>query len=73
MSWLVTAGRELVGLFVDDGSLALLSLLWLAVCGLVLPPLGVPAGWRAAALFLGLAAILAESALRAARGKRTRY
>lgn len=69
MSWIGASVRELVGLFIDDGSLALLAVLWLAVCGLVLPHLGLSDGWRAAALFAGLAAILAENALRAARGR----
>jgi len=70
MSWIANAGREFVALFIDDGSLALLSLLWLAVCGFLLPHLGVSDGWLGGALFIGLVAILAESALRAARRKR---
>jgi hypothetical protein len=70
VSWLGAIWRELIGLFIDDGSLAVLALLWLAVCGLVLPRLGIPDGWLAGLLFLGLAAILAESALRGARNKR---
>jgi len=70
MSWLAGAGRELVGLFIDDGSLVVLSVLWLAICGLVLPHLGIENSWRGGALFIGLAAILAENALRAARAKR---
>jgi hypothetical protein len=69
MSAIGTILRELVALFVDDGSLAVLSLLWLAVCGFALPLLGVADDWRAAVLFIGLAAILAENALRAARGR----
>jgi hypothetical protein len=70
MSWIAAACREMIGLFIDDGSLAVLVLLWVAVCGLVLPLLGIPDGWRAALLFVGLAAVLAESALRGARDKR---
>jgi hypothetical protein len=67
MSWIVASLRELIGLFVDDGSLAVTALAWLAVCGLVLPSLGVAGAWLGVALFAGLAAILAENALRTAR------
>jgi hypothetical protein len=57
---------ELVGLFVDDGSLAAVVLVWIAICGLVLPS-GHPHGLI---LFLGLALILAENVLRGARKHR---
>lgn len=70
MDWIVASLRELIGLFVDDGSLAVTALVWLAVCGLVLPRLGVSGVWLGAALFGGLAIILGENALRAARRKR---
>jgi hypothetical protein len=70
MAWITACLRELVALFVDDGSLAVTALLWLAACGLVLPLLGVDGAWRGAALFAGLAGVLAENALRAARRKR---
>jgi hypothetical protein len=70
MAWITASLRELVGLFVDDGSLAVTALLWLAICGLGLPLLGVDGPWRGAALFAGLAVILAENALRAARRNR---
>jgi hypothetical protein len=69
MRWIVSGLRELIGLFVDDGSLALGALIWVAVCGVVLPRLGISGEWRGAALFVGLAAILAENALRAAQGQ----
>ena len=52
MGWITVALRGLAGLFVDDGSLALLALLWLAACGLALrwlglrPGLGGPAALR---------------------------
>ena len=39
MSVLRTILNELAGLFVDDGSLAVLVLAWLAVCWLLLPRL----------------------------------
>jgi hypothetical protein len=70
MAWIVASLREVIGLFVDDGSLAVTALIWLALCGLVLPALGVAGAWLGVALFAGLAIILAENALRAARRKR---
>ena len=61
---------ELIGLFIDDGSLALFSLILVAaVAGLVkfarLPPL-----WGGVLLLIGCIAILMESILRAARKQR---
>lgn len=58
--------RELVALFVDDGSLAASALVWVAVCGLVAPRLEVPSLWLGVALGVGLAVILVENALRGA-------
>ena len=57
---------ELAGLFVDDGSLTVLVLAWLAVCWLLLPNLGLQSPLLAVLLFVGLAAILAESVIRRA-------
>ena len=59
--------REMFGLFVDDGSLAIAVLVWLALLWLLLPQLPVPAVWHGVILFAGLLAILLESALRRAR------
>lgn len=59
--------REMFGLFVDDGSLAIAVLGWLALLRLLLPQLPVPALWHGVILFTGLLAILLESALRRAR------
>lgn len=65
------AGRELVGLFVDDGSLALALIVWVAAAGLLLPYLPAGAQWAAPILFLaGCLAILAENVGRAARRSR---
>jgi hypothetical protein len=61
--------RELVGLFIDDGSLAVSAVLWVAACALG-ARLGLPSGWLGAALAAGLAAILVENALRGATRKR---
>jgi Na+-driven multidrug efflux pump len=70
MGWISASLRELVALFVDDGSLAVTALVWLVICGLVLPPLGIAGAWLGLALFAGLAIILAENALRTARRRR---
>src|SRR5438045_730663 len=63
MGWITAALRELAGLFVDDGSLALLALLWLAACGLALRWLGLGRLGRVvpviAAVLVALGVILA--------------
>lgn len=58
---------ELFGLFVDDGRFAVFILAWLALCGLLLPRLGLPAAVPPLALAAGLCAILIESVWRRAR------
>lgn len=70
MRWLRTAWSEFVGLFVDDGSFAVAILAWLAVSWLALPRLPLPPAWPPVILFVGLAAILAESAVRRSRPSR---
>jgi len=67
VTWLSTILSEFIGLFVDDGSFAVAILAWLAFCWLVLPRLGLAPAWQPAILFVGLALILVESALRRAR------
>ena len=67
MSWITTILRELLGLFVDDGALALAILVWTALAWLVLPRLGLPPEWGAPLLFVGLGLILVESTTRRAR------
>jgi len=62
---LKTILRELVGLFIDDSSLAAGAVVWAAVCGWGLPVLGVGGEARAALLVLGLAALLLENVVRA--------
>ena len=69
MRWISGAARELFGLFVDDGSLALAVLAWVAIAVLVFPALPIPGDWLAVALFAGLALILVENLLRTARRK----
>ena len=67
MSWLKTIFREILGLFVDDGSFAIAILVWLALLCWLLPHLPMGGLWQAVILFAGLIAILIESVLRRAR------
>jgi len=67
MTWLKTIWSELIGLFVDDGSLAVAVVTWLIAAWLLLPRLPLPPALPPAILFAGLALILVESALRRAR------
>jgi hypothetical protein len=70
MKMIRTIVRELVGLFIDDGRLALSIVVWLAIVWLVLPAIGASAVVRGLALFLGLGSILVENAVRGARSGR---
>jgi hypothetical protein len=65
MRALASLFKEIAGLFVDDGSLALAVLVWLALVALL--DRLAPAGWDGAVLFLGLAALFGENTRRAAR------
>lgn len=67
MLWLKAIFNEIVGLFVEDGSFAIAILAWLALLWVVLPHLPIVGAWRAMILFVGLIAILIDSALRQAR------
>jgi len=67
MNWLKTALRQTIELFVDDGRFALAIVVWLAFVGAAAPRLAMPAYWSCVVLFVGLAVILSESALRRAR------
>jgi len=69
MKWVLAAARELVALFVDDGSLVIAVLAWVAVAVLAFPALPIDGGWLAFALFAGLALILVENLLRTVRQK----
>jgi hypothetical protein len=66
VSVLRSIADELVSLFVDDGSLVVLVLIWLTVCWLLLPKLSLPSSLLHVLLFVGLVAILAESSIRRA-------
>ncbi|HKX07219.1 MAG TPA: hypothetical protein VJN67_03465 [Stellaceae bacterium] len=65
MGAIKTILRELVGLFIDDGSLAAGAVMWAAICGWGLPLLGVSARAEAALLVLGLGLLLLENSRRA--------
>lgn len=67
MSWLKTICSELLGLFVDDVGFALAIIVWVLVTGLGLPRLGLHGDLPALILFVGLLAILLESAIRRSR------
>jgi hypothetical protein len=70
MGWIKSIGREILGLFVDDGSFALAIVVWLTAVVVVLPAV-VPTGpWSGLILFAGLALVLVESVLRYARDRR---
>jgi hypothetical protein len=65
-----TAARKVLGLFVDDGSLALSILVWIFALHVVAPIVSIEQTWAAPVLFLGCAAILVENVLRASRQPR---
>ncbi len=67
MSMIVRVAKELLGLFVDDGSLALAILAWVAIFAALMTVVAVPPTLAGLVLFLGLIAILAENAVRRAR------
>ncbi|CDX63292.1 conserved hypothetical protein [Mesorhizobium plurifarium] len=61
--------KELVGMFVDDGSLALLALILIALIAAAVKLLALPPLVGGVLLLAGCLAILLESTRRAARGK----
>ncbi|HEY1927218.1 MAG TPA: hypothetical protein VGG92_07120 [Caulobacteraceae bacterium] len=67
MNWLKTIWDELVGLFVDDISLAVVIVLWLAAAGLVVQLKWIPSDLQGPFLALGLVVIFMENTLRRAR------
>lgn len=67
MRWITTIAREIFGLFVDDGSFAIAIIVWLGVTWLLFACILDAVAWSGVVLFVGLAAILAGSALRQAR------
>ncbi|TPI72765.1 hypothetical protein [Mesorhizobium sp. B2-8-9] len=61
--------KELVGMFVDDGNLALLALILIALVTAAVKFLGLPPLIGGFLLLAGCLAILLQSTRRAARGK----
>jgi hypothetical protein len=70
MGGLGIALRKLVGLFVDDGSLALAIVAWLGLIALAAALWPTARCWLSLLLALGLLAILAENVLRTGTAKR---
>lgn len=70
MKLLKTIAKELWGLFVDDESLALALVVWIALCGFGLPLLPISATGRALILALGTFIILIATVVSAARRSR---
>jgi hypothetical protein len=64
---LIPMAREVFGLFVDDGSLALSILVWIFALHVVAPIAFIEQTWAAPVLFLGCVGILIENVLRASR------
>jgi hypothetical protein len=64
MPWLKSIAREILGLFVDDGSFAIAILVWLAIVVFILAHVATRVHWLGLVLFSGLALILIESVLR---------
>jgi hypothetical protein len=67
MKFLRIAAEELIGMFIDDGSLALWSVVLIAVVTIAVLSLGVPGLWGGVLLVLGCVAILAASVMRAVK------
>lgn len=67
MSGLVTALRELIGLFVEDGAFATGILMWLGAATAALVILAHRPDWGGPVLFLGLAVFLVYNVYAATR------
>jgi hypothetical protein len=67
MTLLRDTAETIIGLFIDDGSLALWAVLLIAVASGAVLWLGLPALWGGVLLLAGCIAILAASVLRAVR------
>ena len=69
MSFIAAVFQEILGMFVDDGALALWSLALIVVITLLVLLAGLPALLGALLLLVGCLAILADSVRRACRSK----
>lgn len=63
MRWIWRVLREVWGLFVDDGSFALSIVVWVVLAVIIVRYAAPNAIWAGPLLFIGLAVILAVSAL----------
>jgi hypothetical protein len=63
--------QMIIGLFVEDGSLAVVILVWIAFWAVArLSTLTIPARWCGVIFFAGLALILLENVVRTTRRRR---
>lgn len=67
MKSIMSAVRELWGLFVEDASFTLGIVVSLVATIFVLPRIGIPPAWRAIGLFVLSAVVLVENCQRSAR------
>ena len=62
--------RELLGLFVDDGSLAVAIILWILLTAGLFPLLALPEGVQPWLWFFGLLALLFENLFRSVKARK---
>jgi hypothetical protein len=67
MNLIVAAFKQLIGLFVEDGTLALFLIIWVGIAALGLPRVPIDSSWDGVILFAGCVAILIENVIRASR------
>lgn len=67
MNVILTALKEVYGLFVEDGRYAVSIIVWVLLAALILPHLPALGHWRGPLLFAGLLYLLVENVLRTAR------
>ncbi len=67
MNALRSALAELWGLFVEDATLTIGTLVCVAVAAFVIPRAAIPVQWRAPAFFILVAFVLLENVRRSAR------
>jgi hypothetical protein len=67
MNLIVAAFKQLIGLFVEDGTLALFLIIWVGIAALALPRVPINSSWDGVILFAGCVAILIENVVRAGR------
>jgi hypothetical protein len=59
--------KEFIGLFVDDGSLAIATVVWIVIVAFGLASVPTVAVWRGPLFAVGIAVILVENVVRSAR------